>query len=203
MGRLTYAITASLDGYVADARQNFDWAEPDPEVHDFYNQLLRSTATHLYGRRMYQVMATWDHLPTPRAPDYVTEFAELWRRAEKVVYSRSLQGVSTTRTRLEPEFRPAAIAQLKAKTEGDLSVGGPVLASQALAAGLVDQLCLVQAPVVVGGGRPWLEPGLWLELKLLDQRRFGNGMVALRYQVRGTQPASPAQPSDSTPGGDR
>ena len=186
MAKLIYAISASLDGYVADERGNFDWAAPDEEVHRFWNDLARPVGTHLVGRRMYETMVFWD---SPEAvtdqPDVMRDFAEIWRGADKVVYSTTLQDVSTPRTRVERAFDPAAIREMKASAERDLSVGGPRLAEHALTARLVEELQLVVAPAVVGGGTRWLPDHLRVDLELLEERRFSNGMVFLRYGVTG------------------
>jgi dihydrofolate reductase len=180
---LTYSAIASLDGYIEDEQGDFGWAAPDEEVHAFVNDLERSVATHLYGRRMYDVMAYWqtegdgpDDSPVSR------DYATIWRAADKVVYSRTLTSVSTPRTRLERTFDPAAVDRLK--RGADLSIGGPELAGLALAAGLVDEVHLFLVPVAVGGGKPALPHGLRVDLALLDERRFGSGVVYLRYAVR-------------------
>ena len=179
MGKLIYSAIASLDGYVEDRDGRFDWARPDAELHAFVNDLERPVGTYLYGRRMYETMAAWETMddPAPAMRDY----AQLWRAADKVVYSRTLDSVSTPRTRLERDFDPGAVRALKA--QGDLSVGGAELAAAALRAGLVDDIQLYLNPVVVGGGRPALPDGLRVDLELLDQRRFGNGVVFLRYRA--------------------
>jgi dihydrofolate reductase len=183
MGRLIYSAIASLDGYVADAQGKFDWAAPDEEVHRFVNELERPVGTYLYGRRMYEVMAVWETMPTSAAqPGAVRDFAELWRAAEKVVYSTTLESVASARTRLERTFDPEAVRELKAHAEADVTVGGPHLAGQALAAGLIDEVHLFVAPVLVGGGRPALPEGVRVALELLDERRFGSGVVYLRYR---------------------
>jgi dihydrofolate reductase len=183
MGQLIYSAIASLDGYVADEDGTFDWAEPDEDVHRFVNDLERSVGTYLYGRRMYEVMVAWETMPTTAAqPPVVRDFAEIWRAAEKVVHSTTLERVSSARTRIERVFDPAAARQLKAHAEADVTVGGPDLAGQALAAGLVDEIHLFVSPVVVGGGRPALPDGVRVALELLDERRFGSGVVYLRYR---------------------
>ena len=125
----------------------------------------------------------WATMPLDGEPDVVRDFAHLWRAADKVVYSSTLAAVSTARTRIERDFDPAAIRQMKASAERDLSIGGPGLAGQALTAGLVDELQLVVAPVVVGGGTRWLPDRVRIDLELLEERRFANGMVFLRYRV--------------------
>lgn len=188
MAKLLYSMIASLDGYVADERGEFGWAEPDEEVHRFANDLERGIGTYLFGRRMYEVMAVWDDpAALAGAPAYIGEFGELWRAADKVVYSTTLADadVRTGRTRVERRFDPEAVRELKGAAEHDLSIGGPNLAGQALRAGLVDELRLIAVPVVVGGGTPWLPAGVRLQLELLEERRFAAGVVYLRYGVRG------------------
>ena len=184
MGKLIYSTIASLDGYVADEDGKFDWAEPDEEVHTFVNDLERPVRTYLYGRRMYEVMTAWETISLTDQPPFIREYAEIWRASEKIVYSRSLQKTSTGRTRIERDFDPEAIRQMKSTTGPDLLVGGPNLAAQAMAAGLIDELHLFVAPVVVGGGTKSLPDDVLLKLELLDERRFGNGMVYLRYRTR-------------------
>jgi dihydrofolate reductase len=185
MAKLIYSAITSLDGYIADEDGNFDWAAPDQEVHTFVNDLERPVGTYLYGRRMYEVMAPWETDPTlaDQSP-VMRDFAELWQAADKVVYSRTLETASTARTRIEPDFDPEAVRQMKATAGRDLTVGGPDLAAQAIKAGLVDEFQLFLVPIIVGGGRPSLPSNLRLELELLDERRFGNGMVHLRYATR-------------------
>jgi dihydrofolate reductase len=183
MARLVYSAIASLDGYVADEDGNFDWAVPDEEVHRFVNDLERQFGTYLYGRRMYEVMVAWETLPLADQPPFMRDFAEIWRSAEKVVYSRTLEAVSSSSTRIERDFDPEAVRRLKASAERDISVGGPGLAAQALEAGLVDECHLLVAPVLVGGGTQALPDGLRLRLELLGERRFGNGTVHLHYRA--------------------
>jgi dihydrofolate reductase len=185
MAKLIHSAITSLDGYIADEDGNFDWAAPDQEVHTFVNDLERPVGTYLYGRRMYEVMAPWETDPTlaDQSP-VMRDFAELWQAADKVVYSRTLETASTARTRIEPDFDPEAVRQMKATAGRDLTVGGPDLAAQAIKAGLVDEFQLFLVPIIVGGGRPSLPSNLRLELELLDERRFGNGMVHLRYRTR-------------------
>jgi dihydrofolate reductase len=185
MGKLIYSPIASLDGYVADEDGNFAWAEPDEDVHTFINDLERPVGTYLYGRRMYEVMVAWETLTLADQPPYMRDFAEIWRAAEKIVYSRTLETVSSARTRIERDFDPETVLMMKAASARDLSVAGPELAAQAFEAGLVDELRLVVAPIVVGGGKRALPEEVRLRLELLDERRFGNGMVHLRY---GTEP---------------
>jgi dihydrofolate reductase len=182
MGKLVYSALTSLDGYVADKDGRFDWAEPDEEVHTVVNDLLRPVGTHLYGRRMYEVLVAWETIddPTP----HIRDFAEIWRAADKVVYSRTLAAPSSARTRIEREFDPEAVRQMKAAAGHDLTVGGPNLAAHAFKAGLVDECHLFLAPIVVGGGNQALPDDVRVRLELLDERRFGNGVVLLRYRTR-------------------
>ena len=183
MAKLIYSAIASLDGYVADEDGNFDWAEPDEEVHRFVNDLERRVGTYLYGRRMYEVMAYWETASTQTDQRPVSrDYAEVWQSADKVVYSRTLEGVSSARTRIERDFDPEAVRQLKAAAGADLSVGGPGLAAEALKTGLVDECHLFLSPVVVGGGNQAFGDDVRLKLELLDERRFGNGVVHLHYR---------------------
>ena len=185
MAKLIYSAITSLDGYVADEDGRFDWAAPDEEVHRFVNDLERPVGAYLYGRRMYEVMVFWETAHTlADQPPYVQDFAEIWRAADKIVYSKTLETVSSARTRIEPVFDPEAVRQLKATAARDITVGGPTLAARALEAGLVDELHLFLSPVVVGGGKRSLPDNVHLKLELLDERRFGNGAVHLRYRVR-------------------
>jgi dihydrofolate reductase len=181
MGRLIYTAIASVDGYIADSDGSFEWAAPDAEVHAFVNELERPVGTALYGRRMYEVLLPWETWDTTGEPEVIRDWAEIWRAAEKVVYSRTLEQVSSARTRIAREFDPAAVAALKRESERDLSIGGPELATEALRAGLVDECHLLLTPVAVGGGTAALPPGLRLDLELLGERRFGNGVVHLHY----------------------
>jgi dihydrofolate reductase len=182
MGELTYLTLCSLDGYTADGSGDFSWAAPDAEVHSFVNDLERDTGLHLYGRRMYETMVYWDTIdPDPSTIE--GDYAAIWQGAEKIVYSRTLDEASTPRTRIEREFDPEAVRSLKDAAGSDVSVGGPELAGQALAAGLVDEIRLFVVPEIVGGGSPALPDGVRASLELLDERRFGNGTVYLRYRV--------------------
>lgn len=184
MGRLIYGVLASLDGFVNDAEGDFSWAAPDEEVHAFVNDLQRTAHTHLYGRRLYEVMQVWQTfgLDEDDSP-VISDFGQLWRAADKVVYSTTLQEVSTPRTRLERTFDPDVVRRLVQNADGDVVIGGPGLAAHALAAGLVDVLSVVIVPVVVGAGTPYLPKGLRLQLHLEDERRFASGFAALRYTV--------------------
>jgi dihydrofolate reductase len=183
MAQLIYAAIASLDGYVADEQGNFGLLAPDAEVHAFVNDLERPVGTHLYGRRMYEVMVWWETMETAGEPDVMRDFAEIWWAADKIVYSRTLEAVASERTRIEREFDPETVREMKASTERDISVGGPELAGQALAAGLVDECHLFLAPLLMGGGTRALPDGLRLQMELLDERRFGSGVVHLHYRV--------------------
>ena len=176
---LVYSTLASLDGYIEDADGKFGWAAPDPEVHAFFNEVERPIGTHLYGRRMYETMAAWETIDDERP--FMRDYAELWRAAEKVVYSRSLEAVSSARTRLEREFDPEAVRRLKESSQ--VSVGGAELAAEAIKAGLVDEYHLFLVPTVVGAGKRALPEGVRLDLELLDERRFGSGVVHLHYRV--------------------
>jgi dihydrofolate reductase len=185
MAKLIYAAITSLDGYVNDADGGFDWAKPDEQVHSYINEIERPTGTYLYGRRMYEVLRYWhDPDDLDAQPSYIQDYAGIWQAADKVVYSTSLDSASTPRTRLEREFDPAAVREMKDAADADLSVGGPNLAAEALRAGLVDELHQFLNPVVVGGGTAWLPAGLHLELELLDERRFDGGVVHLHYRTR-------------------
>ena len=186
MAKLIYSAISSLDGYVADAEGKFDWSAPDEAVHKFVNDLERPIGTYLYGRRMYEVMRYWETAPTTeREPSAELEYAKIWQAADKLVYSRSLEDVSTGRTRIEREFDLHTIQQLKAAAARDISMGGPTLAAQALKLGLVDECHLFLSPIVVGGGTRALPDNVRLKLELLDERRFGNGVVHLHYRVEG------------------
>jgi dihydrofolate reductase len=183
MAKLIYSALASLDGYVADKDGNFDWAAPDDEVHAFVNELERPVGTYLYGRGMYDVMAVWETLADQ--PPVIQDYAAIWRAADKIVYSKTLETASSARTRVERDFDPDAVRQMKAEAGRDLSVGGPGLAAEAIRAGLVDEYHLFLAPVVVGGGKQSLPDNVHLQLELLAERRFGNGTVHLHYRTSG------------------
>jgi dihydrofolate reductase len=183
MADLVYSAIASLDGFVADAQGDFQWAAPDEEVHAFVNDLERPLGTYLYGRRMYEVMEVWETMSTDGEPDAMRDFAELWRAADKVVYSTTLETVTTARTRLERTFDPAAVAAMKDTADRPIGIGGPGIAASALRAGLVDELQLFFHPIVIGAGTPWLPDGLRMPLTLLDERRFTSGVVYVRYRV--------------------
>jgi dihydrofolate reductase len=184
VAKLTYLMLASLDGYVADEQGGFDWAEPDEEVHTLVNELDRPVGTHLYGRRMYEVLVAWETLSLDDQPSFIRDFAEIWRSADKVVYSSTLETVSSARTRIERMFDPEAVRQMKASSERDLSIGGPHLAAEAFRAGLIDETFLFLAPIVVGGGNPALPRDVRVDLELVDERRFDSGFVFLRHDVK-------------------
>jgi dihydrofolate reductase len=185
MAKLIYSALTSLDGYVADEDGNFDWAKPSEEVHLFVNDLERPIGTYLYGRRMYDVMAYWETAGTVADhPLVVRDYAKIWQAADKIVYSRTLAEASSARTRIERDFDIDAVRQLKAAADRDIGVGGSDLAAQAIRAGLVDEFHLFLGPVVVGGGKRSLPDDVRLELELLDERRFANGVVHLHYRTR-------------------
>jgi dihydrofolate reductase len=185
MAKLIYTGIMSLDGYTADEDGKFDWAVPDEEVHAFVNDLERPIGTYLYGRRMYEMMVAWEnpHTFSDQRP-VMLDFAEIWQAADKIVYSRTLETVSTARTRIERDFDAQAVRQLKAAAGRDIDVGGPELAAHPIRAGLVDEIHQFVNPVIVGGGKRFLPDGVRLHLELLDEHRFGNGVVYLRYHTR-------------------
>jgi dihydrofolate reductase len=185
MAKLIYSAITSLDGYVADADGSFDWAAPDEEVHTFVNDLERPVGTYLYGRRMYEVMVYWETAHTlADQPLFAQDFAEIWQAADKIVYSKTLETVSSARTRIERDFDAAAVRRMKTSAGRDITVGGPNLAAQAITAGLVDECQLFLAPIVVGGGKQSLPDNVRLQLELRDVRRFGSGVVHLHYRAR-------------------
>ncbi len=184
MTKLIYSAITSLDGYVADEDGNFDWAAPDEEVHSFVNEVERPIGTYLYGRRMYETMLFWETAHAiPDQPAVGREFARIWQEADKIVYSTTLESVSSARTRIERHFDPAVVGEMKRTLGHDISVGGSVLAAQAIKAGVADEVYLFVNPVVVGGGKPALPSGIRLNLTLLNERRFGGGVVLLHYRI--------------------
>ena len=184
MAKLMYSAIASLEGNVEDEEGNFDWAAPDGEVFAFVNDLERPIGTYLYGRRMYETMVFWETVSTDADQSAVMrDFTELWRAAEKIVYSRTLQTVSSARTRIERNLNPDAVRALKQTSEADVTIGGAELAGQALALGLVDEYHLFLVPILVGGGKRALPDTVGAQLELLDERRFGSGVVYVRYRV--------------------
>jgi dihydrofolate reductase len=182
MAKLIDTAITSLDGYVNDKESAFDWAAPDPDVHSFVNDLERPIGTYLYGRRLYETMVYWETAGLVDQPPEVQNYTSLWRAADKTVYSTTLSTVSSDRTRIERDFDPEAVRQLKAVRERDISVGGAHLAGQAIRAGLVDECHLIINPVVVGGGTRALPDGARCELELLDERTFDNGVVHVHYR---------------------
>jgi len=183
MAQLIYSAIMSLDGYTADADGNFAWSAPDEEIHAFINDLERDVGTYLMGRRIYEVMSVWETMDTRNEPQVIQDYARIWQGADKVVYSTSLDTVAAPRTRLERQFAPEAVQELKSTSDRNISIGGPTLAAHALKAGLVDECQLFINPVTVGGGLRFLPDGLEAQLELLGERRFGNGVVYLRYRA--------------------
>lgn len=185
MAHLIYSAISSLDGYIEDRDGNFDWAMPDEEVHGFINNLERTAGTYLYGRRMYEMMTVWETDPDLAADSPLTQdFAQIWQAADKIVYSSTLAAVSTRKTQIERNFNPEVIQQLKKTAQHDILIGGPELAAHAFRSGLIDECHLFLTPIIVGGGKPSLPDNVRLELELLEERRFGNGVVYLRYRTR-------------------
>lgn len=184
MGKLIYSAIMSLDGYTADQDGQFDWSAPDQEVHAFVNDLLRPVGTHLYGRRMYEVMVFWETAHTlPDQRPVSEDFARIWQAADKIVYSRTLAAPSSARTRIEREFDPEQVRRRAAASDRDLIVGGPELAAHAIRAGLVDEYHLFVNPIIVGGGKRFLPDRIRYRLELRSERRFANGVVHLRYRT--------------------
>jgi dihydrofolate reductase len=185
MGKLIYSTIASADGYVEDAGGGIDWGAPDDEVHRFVNDRERPVGTYLYGRRMYETMVYWEtaHAVTGEPPVGL-DYASIWQAADKIVFSKTLESVSSARTQIQREFDPAMVRQLKSATGHDMTVGGADLAGQAIEAGLVDELQLFLVPAIVGGGKRALPGGVRSDLELLDTRRFAGGAVYLRYRVK-------------------
>jgi dihydrofolate reductase len=182
MAKLIYLTLASLDGFIEDEDGKFDWAEPSEEVHAFVNDVARPAGTYLYGRRMYETMKAWE-TDVASLPDVEADFAEIWRAADKIVYSATLETPSTTRTRIERNFDAEVVREIKASADRDVMIGGAELAAEAFRAGLVDECHLVLVPVAVGGGKRALPSCVRIDLELLDHRRFANGSVYLRYRV--------------------
>lgn len=182
MATLIYTAIASLDGYVNDESGNFDWAAPDEEVHAFVNDLERPIGTYLYGRKLYETMVAWESMDLDKQPSVIRDYAEIWRAADKVVFSKTLEKPASERTRIERVFDPVSIEAMKEESARDLSIGGPHLAAEAIRAGLVDEYRLFLAPVVIGGGTASLPDDVRLDLELIDERRFGSGVVHLHYR---------------------
>jgi len=187
MAKLIYSAITSLDGYISDEQGNFDWAAPSEEVHAFVNDLERSIGTYLYGRRMYETMVYWETAHTlPESDPIELDYAEVWQSADKIIYSTTMDEVSSARTRIERDFDPESIRQLKRNADRDLGVGGAELAGQVIKAGLVDEYQLFVNPVLVGGGTSALPDKIRLDLELVDEHRFGNGVVYLHYRSAAT-----------------
>ena len=185
MAHLIYCSITSLDGYIADERGSFDWSVPDEEVHTFVNDLMRPIGTHLYGRRLYEVLQAWETVGTSAdEPGYEQDYGRIWRAADKFVYSTTLDKVSSARTEIRRSFDPSEVRRHKEAAAADLLIGGAELAAQAFRADLVDELHQLLSPVVVGAGTRFLPDRVPLNLELLDERRFANGVVYLRYGVR-------------------
>ena len=185
MAKLIYFVTASLNGYITDERGKFGWAEPDAEVHAFVNDLIRPAGTHLYGRRMYETMMAWETEPSlAEESPIMRDFAELWQAADKIVYSKTLSTVQTSKTRLERNFDPVAVKQLVDSSTSDVYIGGPGLASNAFRAGLVDECHIILVPIIVRAGTRFLPDDVLLELDLVTTRQFDSGMVYLHYRRR-------------------
>jgi dihydrofolate reductase len=185
MANLIYTTNMSLDGYIEDMDGKFDWTDPDEEYFRFITNLIRADGTHLYGRRTYESMMVWETDPNLAAESPLMRyFAEVWQSADKIVYSRTLEAVSTRKTQIERNFDPETIRRLKENVEQDIHIGGAELAAQAFRSGLIDECHLFIAPIIVGGGKPALPDNVRLNLELLDERRFGNGVAYLRYRTR-------------------
>ena len=184
VAKLVYIAIQSLDGFIEDEAGRFDWGEPDEEVHAFVNDVARSVGTFLYGRRLYETMLWWESPSLDDQPPEIRDFAEIWGRADKVVYSRTLSEAASAKTRIEEEFDPEAVRGLKSSASEDLAIGGAELAARGFEAGLVDELQLFLAPVVVGSGKRSLPADVRLDLDLLEERRFVGGFTYLRYRVR-------------------
>lgn len=184
MGRLVYAGIGSLDGFIADVRGEFEWSAPSEEVHSFINERDRRVAAELYGRRLYEVMKVWETYGTgPDAAPVEREYGEIWRNRDKVVFSTTLQSVTTGRTRLERSFEPQAVRRFVDEVDGDVSIGGAHLAAHALRAGIVDRIEYYVNPMIVGGGTAWLPQDLRVALRLVEEQRFSDGVVFLAYDV--------------------
>jgi dihydrofolate reductase len=196
LGRLIYSTFLSLDGYIEDADGTFDWSAPTPEVHAFVNAEIERLSVHLYGRRLYETMAVWETMDDP-APE-MRDFASSWRAAEKIVYSRTLSAVSSARTRIERTFEPERVREFVRASETDVLVGGARLAGDAFRAGIVDEIDLYVVPVLVGGGLRALPDGARLDLELLEERRFGDGTLFLRYVPRNAVSAPRVSEGDSS-----
>ena len=184
MAKLIYSAITSLDGYVADEHGSFDWAAPTDEVHAAVNDLERTIGTYLFGRRMYEVLLAWETMDLAGQSAAIRDYAQIWRAADKIVYSRTLAATSSARTRIERAFDPDAVRSMKSRAVHDISVGGSNLAATAIKAGLVDEYHLFLQPIAVGGGTKALPDHVRVRLELVDQRRFGGGVVYLHYRTK-------------------
>jgi dihydrofolate reductase len=193
VAKLIYSNIASLDGYVEDEDGTFGWAEPNEKVHAYINELVRPIGTFLYGHRLYEVMAAWETLNSAGQPRLMQDFAEIWRAAEKIVYSKTLDTATTAKTLIERDFDTGVIRRMKMEAERDISVGGPGLAATAFKTELIDECHLFLVPIIVGGGKQALPRGVRVELELLNERRFGNGTVYVHYRTRTPDASSPRQ----------
>jgi len=185
MAKLIYVANVSLDGYIEDASGRFEWTAPIDEVFTFITDIVRPVGTYLYGRRMYETMAVWEADPTlTTQSELMADFANVWQAADKVVYSTTLPVVSTSNTRLERRFDPDSIREMKDSATSNLTVGGSTLAAHAFNAGLVDECQLFIYPVLVGEGKPAFPSAARFHLDLLEEHRFGDGVVNLRYRIQ-------------------
>ncbi len=189
MGKLIYAITTSLDGYVADESGNFDWAMPSEEVHSFFNDIVRNVGTSLMGRNMYEVMKVWDTIPTEGTSgpmdgpsQAMNDYAKIWRAAKKIVYSTTINDVAIANATIERSFDPNTVQRLVIESDKDFDIGGPHLAAAAIRAGIVDEYHQIIAPVIIGSGNYWLPKDVKSKLELVDLRKFENGFVHLQYR---------------------
>jgi dihydrofolate reductase len=181
MAKLTYVMNTSLDGFVADKNGDFRWSEPDEEVFSFIEDLVRPFGTYLYGRKMYKTMAVWETMQPNDVQPYMQNFANIWKAADKIVFSKTLHTVATARTHLTSDFDPKAIERLKNESDKDILIGGPNIAGEAIRAGLVDEYIQLIRPIIIGEGNFWLPHDVRLKLKLIDEKRFESGVVYLRY----------------------
>jgi len=183
MSTLIYSAITSLDGYVADTNGNFDWAQPDEEVHTFINDMEKPIGTYLYGRKMYETMAVWETMPLHDEPDCMRDFAHIWKAADKIVYSKTLKTVSGPKTQIKINFDAQEIKRLKQIESSDLAIGGPHIAAVAIKAGVVDEYHQFIAPVIIGAGNAWLPNNVHINLELVDEKRFPSGFIYLRYHL--------------------
>jgi dihydrofolate reductase len=183
VAKLVYIANASLDGYTEDPDGSIDFGPPDEEYFGLINGLQRPVGTYLYGRRMYEAMVYWETVAIADQPPWVVDFTNMWRAADKIVFSKTLASASSARTILEEEFNVEAIRRMKAEETRDLTVGGADLAAQAMGAGLVDECHLFFWPIMLGGGKHAMPRHLRFDLALLNEQRTGGGVVHLHYRV--------------------